>query len=315
MKKASCTFLTPLPTNKQRFSSSIEPGLYSKYLLEKSGDTVGNSVLKTLRSRFARQIDVKEALSLPSGKKSSEKISVAEAVRIIVSTSLPLQECLRAGVVNYTWASEKIMSNIAKLTGKKKVSIDAVKAALIRYQQELESEGRAELERVSSIIAKSTIELQNDISVLTVRKFAIERHIAEIFSVASEARFFNLTQGRKTYTITISSEDAGRILSKIGKEDLLELLNDQAAIVLISPQEITVTPGVVSFVSRTLFVRGINITQIISCHTDTIIVVRKQQAVDALKALEEGIEACRKCGGTSTNSGTFRGDDHVFSQS
>ena len=235
-----------------------------------------------------------------SNSKEDEKISVAEAVRIIVSSNLPLLECLRAGVVNYTWASEKIMSDVIKLTGKRKVSLDAIKAALIRYQQELESEGKAELERVASIIARSTIELQNDISVITVRKFAIERHIDDIFSLASEARFFNLTQGRKSYTITISSEDTEKILSKIGEEELLELLNNQAAIVLISPQEITATPGVISFVSRTLFVRGINITQIISCYTDTIIVVRKHQAVDALKALEESINACRRCSSTST---------------
>lgn len=227
-------------------------------------------------------------------EKSEEKMSVAEAVRAVLSSSPALLECLRAGVVNYTWASEKILGDVSKLLGKKKVSIDAVKAALIRYQQELEAEGKALLESVAKVMARSTLELQNDISLVTVKKFAVERHAGEILSLAAEARFFHVAQGKRTYTITVSSEDVEKILAKVSKEDVLELLGDQAAIVIISPYEIVHTPGVVSYVARALFVRGINITQIISSYTDTIIIVSKKQATEALEALESSIESCRK---------------------
>ncbi len=225
---------------------------------------------------------------------SEEKPSTAEAVRIVISENLPYFECLADEVVNYTWLAEKIADDVKKITGKSKVNIDAVKAALIRFQQELKKEKRELYNKVYTIIAKSTLELQNDITIITVRKEAIEKALSKILTTASEARFFNLTQGKKIFNILISSEDEEKITSVLDSSDLVDRVDGQSAILIISPYEIMNTPGVIEYITRLMYVNGINITQIISCYTDTLLIISSKQVVKAFEVLQKSITDSRK---------------------
>jgi len=223
-----------------------------------------------------------------------EKITVADAVRIAVTNRASYLECLRDGIVNYTWLAEKIMSDVERITKKKKVNIDAVKAALIRFQQDLQQEELEQKKTVGFVISKSTTELQNDISVITMKKEVVERKFDQLFKLASEARFFNLNQGKKVYTIVISSEDVPELLRIFDDKEVLDKLDDQSAIIIISPYEIVNTPGVVSFITRLLYVNGINLTQLNSSYTDTILILPKDQAIKAYDILRETIEDFRR---------------------
>ncbi|NAZ11550.1 MAG: ACT domain-containing protein [Desulfurococcales archaeon] len=229
-------------------------------------------------------------------KKTSEdeeKITVADAVRIAVTNRASYLECLRDGVVNYTWLAEKIMNDVERITKKKKVNIDAVKAALIRFQQDLQQEETTQRTTVGYVISKSTTELQNDITVITMKKEVVERRFEQLFKLAGETRFFNLNQGKKVYTIVISSEDVPELLRVFDKKEVLDKLDNQSAIIIISPYEIVNTPGVVSFITRLLYVNGVNITQLNSSYTDTILILPKEQALKAYHILEETIEEFR----------------------
>lgn len=240
-----------------------------------------------------------------SRKKTSEdeeKITVADAVRIAVTNKASYLECLRDGVVNYTWLAEKIMNDVERITKKKKVNIDAVKAALIRFQQDLQQEETTQRTTVGYIISKSTTELQNDISVITMKKEVVERKFEQLFKLAGEARFFNLNQGKKVYTIVISSEDVSELLRVFDEKEVLDKLDNQSAIIIISPYEIVNTPGVVSFITRLLYVNGVNITQLNSSYTDTILILPKEQALKAYHILEETIEEFRSMIKTPTTT-------------
>lgn len=229
----------------------------------------------------------------PRRKTVDEKPSIAEAVRIIVSNDLPLLECLSRGIINYTWAAETIAEDVKKLTGKEKINMDAVKAALIRFQQELKEEYKTLETTVASVIARSTVELQNDIVVITVKREALENSLKEILSIASEARFFNLTQGKRTFTIVVSAEDQQKILERISEESIVDKVGDQSVILLISPYDIMYTPGVISYISRTMYVNRINVTQIISCYTDTLLILSRKDSLRALEVIQKSIEDSR----------------------
>jgi aspartokinase len=54
-------------------------------------------------------------------------------------------------------------------------------------------------------------------------------------------------------------------------------------IVVHSPEELEVTPGVVAFLTTLLAEQGVNIVEFISCWTQTIIVIEKK---DSLKVYE-----------------------------
>lgn len=232
----------------------------------------------------------------------SEKISIAEAVRFVISKNQSYLECLSKGLVNYTWLAESIKDEVLLLTGRKKINIDAIKAALIRYEEELKKEQEALSKSIDEVLSRSTFELQNDISVLTINKYSVERKIKEILEVASRARFFNFTQGKKTYTIVISSEDVKLILSAIDKEDLLDRVDGQSALIIISPYEIMTTPGVINYITRLMYIAGINLTQIMSCYTDTILIIDKSNAIKALKLIQDVIEQQRLIESTKKGS-------------
>lgn len=222
-----------------------------------------------------------------------QKISIAEAVRFVVSKNQSLIECLSEGLVNYTWLAEKIADEVAKISERKRVNLDAIKAALIRYEEELKKEKQALMKSVGKVLAKSTLELQNDITVLTVKKYTVERKLKEILEVASRSRFFNFTQGKKSYTFVISQEDEENVERMIEREDILDKVEKQSALVMISPYDIMFTPGVVNFLTRLMYLNGINITQIMSCYTDTILIISKEDSVKAFKLLQDVIEQQR----------------------
>jgi len=222
-----------------------------------------------------------------------QKISIAEAVRFVVSKNQSLIECLSEGLVNYTWLAEKIADEVAKISERKRVNLDAIKAALIRYEEELKKEKQALMKSVGKVLAKSTLELQNDITVLTVKKYTVERKLKEILEVASRSRFFNFTQGKKSYTFVISQEDEENVERMIEREDVLDKVEKQSALVMISPYDIMFTPGVVNFLTRLMYLNGINITQIMSCYTDTILIISKDDSVKAFKLLQDVIEQQR----------------------
>lgn len=222
-----------------------------------------------------------------------QKISVAEAVRFVVSKNQSLIECLSEGLVNYTWLAEKIANEVARVAGRRRVNLDAIKAALIRYEEELKKEKSALMKSVGKVLAKSTLELQNDIVVLTVKKYTVERKLNEILEVASHSRFFNFTQGKKSYTFVISEEDESSVEKMIDKEDILDKVGRQSALIMISPYDIMFTPGVVNFLTRLMYLSNINITQIMSCYTDTILIISKDDSVKAFKLLQDVIEQQR----------------------
>lgn len=222
-----------------------------------------------------------------------EKITVADAVRVAITSKAPYLECLRDGVVNYTWLAEKIMRDVMVITQRKKVNIDAIKAALIRYQQDLQREEEALKSTVGLVLSRSTVELQNDITVLTLKREAIEKRSERLFRIAGDARFFNLNQGKKIYTVVISSEDCPPLLSLLDEGSVVDRIDGQSVLIVISPYEIVSTPGVVSFITRLLYINGINVTQLNSSYTDTIIIVPKELSTKAYDIMRRAIEEFR----------------------
>ncbi|WP_042701186.1 ACT domain-containing protein, partial [Thermococcus sp. PK] len=77
-------------------------------------------------------------------------------------------------------------------------------------------------------------------------------------------------------------------------EEIVELIEEQTAIILISPEEIIETPGIMAVMTSTLSSNGVNITQVISCHKDTIFVLDRKNAPKAYQILEDIILKMRR---------------------
>jgi len=223
---------------------------------------------------------------------AEEKISVAKTVKDIVLSRPPIKECLILDVINYSALARVILKELEKKNIK--TSTGAVKMALIRIGEELRKERALFENKIRSVVAKTVIELQSDLTVITANKQAVLRKIERLSKVMEEARFFQLTQGVDTFTLVLSSEEKEKVLELIRPEEIVELIEEQTAIILISPEEIIETPGIMAVMTSTLSSNGVNITQVISCHKDTIFVLDRKNAPKAYQILEDIILKMRR---------------------
>lgn len=219
------------------------------------------------------------------------RISVASVVRGIVLSKPFLRECLAEGIINYSALSRAISEDL-RVRGVE-ASHAAVKMALIRVRSEIIEESKKLERKLKRVLGSTVLQLQSDLTVFTVKKHNIVPKLPEIIKSMEIARFFQVLQGINTFTFIVSREDIDRLTSNINKDDVIETLENQSAIVLVSPREIVETPGIVAFISSILYENDINITQVVSCYNDTIILVESTKAWEAFRVLETLIKSMR----------------------
>ncbi|CUX78726.1 ACT domain-containing protein [Thermococcus chitonophagus] len=220
-----------------------------------------------------------------------EKKSIAKLVKDLVMAKPCVREMMILGVVNYSALARLFHEELEKRGIK--ASVGAIKMALIRLGEEL-SEERASFENaIKGVIAKTVIELQSDLVVITVNKQVALGRMNRLFEIMKETRFFQLSQGVDTFTIAIANEDKEKVLEAL-KDGVVDIVDGQTAIILISPYGIMQTPGIIAFITTALAINGINLTQVISCHKDTVLLVDRKDAPSAYRVLEDLILRMRE---------------------
>jgi len=219
--------------------------------------------------------------------------SIAEATRRVINRRPSLLDALKLKVLNYVALANLIKKDVEEIVGRE-VKIEAIKIALLRYSKELSKHQEILEEKISDIIADTVLELKNDVSVVVVRSYALINKFNQIASKLNNTRFFQITQGTDIFTIIVDEHRLDEMLKIIGKENIVIIIKNQSALVLRSPKEIIYTPGVVAYITGILAQNGVNITQIMSCHTDTIIIIDREDALQAYSILENQITLVRK---------------------
>ncbi|MBC5793494.1 MAG: hypothetical protein H8Z69_05690 [Nanohaloarchaea archaeon] len=175
-------------------------------------------------------------------------MSVAAKVELYVSKRPYIKEALAEGLVNYSALGRKISKE------KDVESLEAVKAALSRYEDhvsEVREERRGE---VVEVLSETDLEIKTGVKV-----------------VKAEAK-----------NAIINAE------TKNGHTSVLSG-SGMALISLESPEKLEETPGVLEFILSSLAAEGINVDHLISCREDTHLVVEGSQASEALEVLRQRI--------------------------
>lgn len=215
----------------------------------------------------------------------NKKSSISDIVRKVIITHPSLLDCIKLNIVNYSSLARLLVNEVRRVGGFKEVSVDAVKMSIIRFSEVLRTETSID-DVIRNILAGTTVELQTDLKLITLRKEIVLARLKDFIPVIMQARFFQLTQGTKTFTLVISEDTGREVIKFFGREFIEEVINDQAAIILISPKDIIFVPGVVSYITSLLSWHGINITQIISCYVDTILVLNRGDVLRAYDLIE-----------------------------
>lgn len=172
-------------------------------------------------------------------------MSSAAKVEIYISKRPYIKEALSQGIINYSALARKICQE------EELNSVDAVKAALSRYEDFISEERQNKRSQVEEILDSTSLEIKSGVKV-------IKKHSED--SIVS-------ADTQNGYTSVV--EDGNKAL-----------------ISLESPVDLETTPGVLEFILSSLAAEGINIDHFISCREDTHLIIDDDDASESLKILQ-----------------------------
>jgi len=206
-------------------------------------------------------------------------MSLAQDCREVVSRHPYMLDGLREDVVNYRALARRILPEVEDRTGRE-VDIEAVTTAVRRYGEDLQA-GDEEYDRVRSVLADSRVSLRGNVVSITA---------TEVGEPPRIEGFLHLVRGANHATVVTDDDHAEDVRAAVAGE-VVEEVGDLTCITVESPEEIVDVPGVLSRMVSRFKSEGINIVDITSCYTETLLVVEKRDAVKALETLEETFDA------------------------
>lgn len=202
-------------------------------------------------------------------------MSLAEDCRKVVAGDPTLRDALRAGIVNYRALARHVKPDVERRHGSE-VDIEAVTSALRRYGDEIGDRDDVR-ERADAVLADSRVSLRGNVVSITA---------TAVGDVDGGAGFFHRVDGDDSATVVTDDTNVDDLRDEIAG-DVIEETTGLTALTVESPETIVDAPGVLARMVSRFMAEQINIVDVTSCHTETIIVVDKRDAVAALEALED----------------------------
>ncbi len=112
--------------------------------------------------------------------------------------------------------------------------------------------------------------------------------------VQSAGNFISISESIMSITLAFDDLLLQDVKVMFSYDDILEIENGLAAIIIHSPEDIIKTPGCAIAFYNQLARRHINIEDTVSCYTDTIVLVKMEQVGKAFNALTDLISNSRK---------------------
>ncbi len=214
-----------------------------------------------------------------------EKPSAAELTRRYIDRHPSIRDCITKDLVNYSSLSRLIMKELGVKNE------EAVLAASRRYAMKLaknDFEGD-----ILGVLEESRLELKTRICIVVAKnEWVVLRNLEDVVRrFLAEKSTMQVLQS--TNGITVISEDRHlpSIVKAVGRDHVLSVKENLAEITIRSPIRIEETPGVFAYVMGMLSEQGINLLEAVSCYTDTIFIVSREdmmRAFDILSACIEG---------------------------
>jgi aspartokinase len=219
---------------------------------------------------------------------SSEK-SITNAVKEVVNNDLSFQDSLQRDYCNISALARIIKPKIDQMLGKN-TSIESIVTALKRSRQDYNIPERP----IAVILAGSTVSVKTDVAKVSAAKTkkTVEKVAKSLTQNANN--YISVAESMMSITLVFDDVLLEDVKAMFAHDDILEIEDDLAAIIVHSPEDIIKTPGCAIAFYNQLARRHINIEDTVSCYTDTIMLVRMDQVGKAFNALTELISSSRK---------------------
>jgi aspartokinase len=215
--------------------------------------------------------------------------SITETVREIVSSDLSFQDSLQRDYCNISALARIIKPQIDHMLIKD-TSIESIITALKRSRFDYDVRQKP----IASILAASTITVNTDVAKVSARKSKKTIEKVAKAMIQSVGNFISISESIMSITLVFDDLLLQDVKAMFASDDILEIENGLAAIIVQSPEDIIKTPGWAIAFYNQLARRHINIEDTVSCYTDTIVLVKMEQVGKAFNALTDLISNSRK---------------------
>jgi aspartokinase len=215
--------------------------------------------------------------------------SITETVREIVSSDLSFQDSLQRDYCNISALARIIKPQIDHMLIKD-TSIESIITALKRSRFDYDVRQKP----IASILAASTITVNTDVAKVSARKSKKTIEKVAKAMIQSVGNFISISESIMSITLVFDDLLLQDVKVMFASDDILEIENGLAAIIVQSPEDIIKTPGCAIAFYNQLARRHINIEDTVSCYTDTIVLVKMEQVGKAFNALTDLISNSRK---------------------
>jgi len=222
----------------------------------------------------------------------AKAISVNRAVREEVDSDFSIQDAISRDYANLSALSRLLAPRIARRmkVRAKDVRTVGVTSALKRLRDSYAAVSPS----VAKVIAGSIVNVRTHVSRLSVEK--TKRTLQTVSSLMGEHHedFIQVSESLTSITLIFDQRLHKMVKKELSGGEILAEGDDLAAIIVQSPEKIVSTPGCVIALYNQLSRRHVNMEDTVSCHTDTIMVVKVKDAGKAFEALAELIDEERK---------------------
>ncbi|MEM2891251.1 MAG: ACT domain-containing protein [Thermoplasmata archaeon] len=213
-----------------------------------------------------------------------KKTSAAELTRKYIDRHPSIKDCISKDLINYSSLARLIM----KETGIK--NEEAVLAAARRYGMKL---AKTDLEgAITSLFEDSRLEMKTRICIVVAKnEWIVLKNLEDVVrKILAEKSTMQVLQSTSAITVISEDKHLPSIISAIGEDYIIKVRENLGEITVKSPARIEETPGAFSYVLDMLSEQGINLIEAVSCYTDTIFIVSREDMMRAFDILSACIE-------------------------
>ncbi len=194
--------------------------------------------------------------------------SISKQVKEVLNKRPLLVNALIQNIANYSALARYIQKELGT-----RASIEAIKTSLLREKRKLAKQKLVSEEKIIKLLRNSRIELRDKVAVVITTKTLNTQYIAS--SVVTS----NLIK-HNVYIVDQTELD-------VRESDSVDITKNLVALIIKSSQEVETIPGFVAFITQLLANNGINIREFISCYSDTLIVLTKDEGLKAFNMLQK----------------------------
>ncbi len=209
--------------------------------------------------------------------------SVADGTRRYIDSRPSIRDCLQYDIVNFTALARRIRRE----TGLG--SQEAVEIACRRYRRQMQDE-RSHEEALRAVVRASHLELRTRVASVTVHGDlgALSRlALGTDRALVARGQILSLFEGSGSVTVMCDEGVLGQLLGVIPRESIVMVRRRLSVVSIRSPEDVIVTPRVLSFLADAFGRWGLNCEETISVYTDTHFALSADDAVRAFEILSD----------------------------